>query len=94
MEIQVGKVDNDVVNAEAAGTDNADDGVDLGIVTSSNGTAMKVNHIFSGVAKGSNSETSTDAAKGSDQTLTMKAITGVIAVDDRRPTTTARLTGH
>ena len=81
VEIQVGKVDNDVVTAaDADPADNANDGVDLGIVTSSS-TAMTVTHIFSGVAKGSNSSTKTNAAKGNDKTLTMKAVPGAVTVD-------------
>ena len=82
VEIQVGKVDNDVVNADADADplDNATDGIDLGIVTSSN-TAMTVKHIFSGVAKGSNSETKTKAVKGNDMTLAMALIMGVTVVD-------------
>ena len=80
VEIQVGKVDNDVVEATADDGSTDTDGVDLGIVTSSS-VAMKVTHVFSGVAKGTNSETSTDAAKGSDKALAMKAVSGVIVVD-------------
>ena len=79
VEIQVGKIDNDVI---FEGTDDTgNDGVDLGIVTSST-TAMKIKHVFSGVSNGRNTSETTDAAKGSDKTLAMKAVDGVIIVDD------------
>ena len=47
---------------------------------------MTVKHIFSGVAKGSNSETKTKAAKGNDQALAMAAIgsgPGAVTIPDR-----------
>ena len=37
---------------------------------------MTVTHVFSGVSSGTNSETKTEAAKGSDKTLAMKAVSG------------------
>ena len=79
VEIQVGKVDNDA--GDKSDTTNETDGVDLGIVTSSS-TAMTITHAFDGVAGGQNTSVKTDAAKGSNKTLTMKAIEGIIAVDD------------
>ena len=64
VEIQVGKVDNDVIDPdtgeEATDGVNTNDGVDLGIVTSSS-LAMTVKHIMSGVSGGTNSETPVDA---------------------------------
>ena len=80
VEIQVGKIDNDVAEAVADDGTADNDGVDLGIVTSSS-IEMTVTHIFSGVAKGTNSETKTTAAKGSNKALAMKAVSGVITVD-------------
>ena len=80
VEIQVGKVDNDVVEATADDGTTDNDGVDLGIVTSSS-IEMTVTHIFSGVAKGTNSETKTTAKKGSNKALAMKAVSGAITVD-------------
>ena len=82
VEIQVGEIDNDVLS----GDNNADqnDGVDLGIVTSSS-VAMSVKHVFSGVANGRNTSVTTDAAKGSNKTLAMKAVSGVIVVDGDDP---------
>ena len=83
VEIQVGKVDNDVVDGTdtqtTADAENAwleaddNDGVDLGIVTSST-LEMNVKHIFSGVGGGTNTDTTVKADKGSDQTLAMKAV--------------------
>ena len=81
VEIQVGKIDNDVIFEDGETDDTGNDGVDVGIVTSST-TAMKVKHVFSGVANGKNTSVTTDAAKGSDKTLAMKAVDGVIVVDD------------
>ena len=84
VEIQVGKVDNDVIPAatgeEVAQGVNTNDGIDLGILTSSS-LKMNVKHVMSGVSAGTNSETTVEAASGSNKTLTMKAITGVITVD-------------
>ena len=79
VEIMVGKVDNDVLNREEPGELEANDGIDLGIVTSSS-VAMKVKHVFSGVAGGKNTSSTVDAAKGSDKTLAMKAVSDVILV--------------
>ncbi|MCY3746530.1 MAG: fibronectin type III domain-containing protein [Acidobacteria bacterium] len=75
VEIMVGKVDNDVLGRAADGELESNDGVDLGIVTSSS-IAMKVKHVFSGVAGGTNTSSTVDAAKGSNKTLAMKAVTG------------------
>ena len=84
VSIEVGKVDNDVIDPDSGeeSTDgvNTNDGIDLGIVTSSS-IAMTVTHVFSGVSSGTNSETETEAAKGSDKTLAMAAVDGVITVD-------------
>ena len=82
VEIQVGKVDNDVVDlaTPTSAETKGNDGIDLGIVTSSS-IEMTVTHIFSGVAKGANSETKTTAEKGSNKALTMKAIGDAIRVD-------------
>ena len=81
VEIQVGKIDNDVIFEDDEDDDTGNDGVDLGIVTSSS-TAMKVKHVWSGVSNGRNTSVTTDAVKGSDKTLAMKAVDGVIIVDD------------
>ncbi len=82
VEIQVGKVDNDVLDraTPADGELEVNDGVDLGIVTSSS-LAMKVKHVFSGVSGGINTSSTVDAAKGSDKTLSMKAVGSFITVD-------------
>ena len=88
VEIQVGKVDNDVIQADditdttpdtgSVATDgvNGNDGIDLGIVTSSS-LAMTVKHIFSGVSGGTNTSKTVEAAKGSDKTLAMEAVASV-----------------
>ena len=84
VEVQVGKVDNDVIapdtGEEATDGVNTNDGIDLGIVTSSS-LKMNVKHVMSGVSAGTNSETTVEAASGSSKTLAMKAISGVITVD-------------
>ena len=84
VSIEVGKVDNDVIDPDSGEEDtdgvNTNDGIDLGIVTNSS-LKMNVKHIMSGVSSGTNSETTVEASKGSDQTLAMKAIDGVITVD-------------
>ena len=84
VSIEVGKVDNDVIDPDSGeeATDgvNTNDGIDLGIVTSSS-LKMNVKHIMSGVSSGTNSETTVEAASGSDKTLAMKAIAGVITID-------------
>ena len=84
VEIMVGKVDNDVLDAEVSGGTpearwDGNDGIDLGIATSSS-LAMKVKHVFSGVAGGRNQSSTLDAKKGSDQALTMKAVTDAILI--------------
>ena len=81
VEIQVGKIDNDVIFEDGENDDTGNDGVDLGIVTSSS-TAMKIKHVWSGVSNGRNTSVTTDTVKGSDKTLAMKAVDGVIIVDD------------
>ena len=82
--IQVGKVDNDVLgpNSGEEATDgvNTNDGIDLGIVTSST-LKMNVKSVFSGVAGGTNTSSTVEAASGSNKTLGMKAVSGVITVD-------------
>ena len=84
VEIQVGKVDNDVIDPDSGEEDtdgvNTNDGIDLGIVTSS-GLKMNVKSIFSGVSGGQNTTSTSEAASGSNKTLGMKAVTGVITVD-------------
>ena len=84
VNIMVGKVDNDVLDANVSGGDpearwDGNDGVDIGIETSSS-IAMKVKHVFSGVANGRNQSSSLDAKKGSNQALTMKAVTDAILI--------------
>ena len=84
VEITAGKVDNDVLDATVSGGDpearwDGNDGVDIGITTSSS-IAMKVKHVFSGVANGRNQSSTVDAAKGSDKTLAMKAVTDAILI--------------
>ena len=80
VDIQVGKIDNDVIFEEGGTDDTGNDGVDIGIVTSSS-TAMKVKHIWSGVANGKNTSTTTDAAKGSNKELTMNWVADITQVD-------------
>ena len=84
VSIQVGKVDNDVIGPdtgeEATDGVNTNDGIDLGIVTSSS-LKMNVKSVFSGVAGGTNTSSTVEAASGSNKTLGMKAVTGVITVD-------------
>ena len=84
VEIMVGKVDNDVIGPEettddatnyATGVD-TNDGVDLGIVTSSD-LEMNVKHIFSGVSGGENTSKTVKAAKGSNKTLEMAAVASI-----------------
>ena len=78
VEIMVGKVDNDVIDPdtgeEADDGVNTNDGIDLGIATSSNGLKMNVKSVFSGVSGGTNTSSTVVAAIGSNQTLTMKAV--------------------
>ena len=82
VEFMVGKVDNDVLEPAtlAPGELESNDGVDLGIVTSSS-LEMNVKHIFSGVSGGTNTSKTVKAAKGSNRTLSMSAVTGVITVN-------------
>ena len=80
VDIQVGKIDNDVIFEDGGTDDTENDGVDLGIVTSSS-TAMKIKHVWSGVANGKNTSTTTDAAKGSNKTLTMNWVADITRVD-------------
>ncbi|MCY4671240.1 MAG: hypothetical protein OXC29_25035, partial [Rhodococcus sp.] len=77
--ITAGKVDNDVMNREELGELKANDGIDIGIATSSS-LAMKVKHNFFGVSGGKNITSTVDAAEGSDQILAMKAVADVILV--------------
>ena len=98
VEIQVGKVDNDVIQADdiadtaadgSVATDgvNGNDGIDLGIVASSS-VAMNVKHIFSGVDGGTNTDETVEAAKGSDKTLAMAAVASIhVDADDDDVTT-------
>ena len=82
VDIMVGKVDNDVLDANVSGGTpearwDGNDGIDLGITTSSS-LAMKVKHVFSGVAGGRNQSSTVDAANGSNKALTMKAVPDAI----------------
>ncbi len=81
VDIQVGKVDNDVLDPATGDADSGNDGIDLGIVTSSS-LEMTVKHVFSGVANGTNTSGDTTAAKGSDKTLTMTDIGDAIRAFD------------
>ena len=92
IELQVGKVDNDVMdrsdvlaqaqdpNAVAGDDDTANDGIDLGWVTSANAKTT-IKHVFDGVANGTNGEVSTEAASGGDKALAMKNFSGAILAD-------------
>ena len=94
VEFEVGKVDNDVLDATQAQIDanrekrqfdlkkeyDDNDGVDLGIVTSSS-LKMNVKHVFSGVAGGTNTSVTVEAASGSDKALTMKGVAKAILVN-------------
>ena len=92
IELQVGKVENDVIGdpvgedttggeggAEVT-DDTGNDGIDLGWVTSANAKTT-IKHVFDGVANGTNGSVSTEAAKGGDKALTMKNFTGAILAD-------------
>ena len=69
VELHMGLVDNDVLNTQGDdGDDTANDGIDLGWVTSSN-LDMTVEHIFEGVARGSNGSAESKAKKGDDKSL-------------------------
>ena len=69
--LQVGKIDNDVVESTVDSTDVANDGLDIGWVTSQKG-AMSVTHKFSGVAKGQNYDVAgRDSTSGTDKPLNM-----------------------
>ena len=86
MELQVRKVDNDVVNPTTGDADNGNDGTDLGIVTSST-LETTVKHIFSGATNGRNTSGTTTAAKGSDKKLTMKDVgDAIVAFKDAAQT--------
>ena len=96
--IEVGKVDNDVIQADditdtaadgSVATDgvNGNDGIDLGIKTSSS-VAMNVKHIFEGVASGTNTTKTVEAAKGSNKTLAMAAVASVHVDQDDDDATT------
>ena len=102
VEIQVGKIDNDVVDLDAGRRHRRclgrprtaltrNDGVDLGIVTSSS-LAMKVKHVFSGVSLGgtNTSKTVDGKAKGSDQTLAMAAVASIYVDADEDDTDDSR----
>ena len=85
VELHMGLVDNDVMDTDADGDDTANDGIDLGWVTSSS-LAMTVKHVFSGVARGTNGSASSKAAKGDDKSLPganfSTAITADVADDE------------
>ena len=79
VDIQVGRIDNDVVADED--DDTANDGVDLGMVITSN-TALKVKHSWSGVSNGRNTSTTVEVGKSSTgATVGMSWVTGVTQVD-------------
>ena len=96
--ITAGKVDNDVIQADdltdvaddgSVDTDgvNGNDGIDIGITTSSS-LKMNVKHIFSGVASGTNTSKTVEAAKGSNKTLAMAAVASIyVDKDDDDPAT-------
>ncbi len=93
VSIEVGKVDNDVIDPDSGEEDtdgvNTNDGIDLGIVTSSS-LKMNVKSVFSGVSGGTNTTSTVEAASGSNKTLGVKAVSGVITVDaDADDTATA-----
>ena len=72
--LQVGKIDNDVLaaaNTDDARAEVANDGLDIGWVTSQKG-AMSVTHHFSGVTDGQNYKVAgRDSTKGTDMPLPM-----------------------
>ena len=77
LTLQVGRIDNDVLESTLTSTDVADDGLDAGWVTSSS-VEMSVTHHFSGVANGENYKVSgRDSAKGSDKALPMDLGDGI-----------------
>ena len=90
VEFQVGKVDNDVLGQDDEGESEANDGVDLGIVTSSS-LKMNVKHVFSGVAGGSNTSKTVEAASGSDKTLAMAAVASITVDQDENDGDTANI---
>ena len=81
VEFEIGKVDNDVLGpgntgAIAEGSElESNDGIDLGIVTSST-LEMNVKHLFDGVTNGTNTSKIVEAATGTDKILEMSAIGG------------------
>ena len=84
VEFEVGKIDNDVLGRDVEGELESNDGIDLGIVTSST-LKMNVKHVFSGVANGTNTSKPVKAASGTNQTLTMAAVASITvdaAADD------------
>ena len=79
VDIQVGKIDNDVVADDDDDTGN--DGVDLGMVITSS-VALKVKHSWSGVSNGQNTSTTVEVAKSSTgATLTMNWVEGIVRTD-------------
>jgi hypothetical protein len=94
VEIQVGKIDNDVIGPVTAGDTIADDdeayktgvdtndGVDLGIVYTSS-QDMNVKHAFDAVTNGTNTEKTVKAVSGTDKTLAMAAVASItVDADD------------
>ena len=61
---------------EADGERQSNDGIDLGIVTSST-LKMNVKHVFSGVANGTNTSRTVKAASGTNKTLAMAAVASI-----------------
>ena len=78
LEISYGWVDNDVFPSAADTDDTADDGIDLGWITSST-LGMGVKHTFNGVPDGTNFDVEGPDAKGDRQGH------GRSPLDDRRP---------
>ena len=74
VDVQVGRIDNDVV--ADADDDTGNDGVDLGMVISSS-VALKVKHSWSGVSNGRNTSTTVEVGKSSTgATVGMNWVTG------------------
>ena len=83
--LQVGKIDNDVVEAAGGGTTTANDGLDIGWVTSQK-DAMSVTHHFSGVTGGQNYKVAgRDSTKGTDMPLEDGAWVAAPRDPQRRP---------
>ena len=73
LELHMGLVDNDVLESGENTDDTDNDGIDLGWVTSSS-LAMNVKHVFSGVSGATNTDATSKAKKGDDESLAMSGI--------------------